>query len=78
MFLAHARLYVIAEKYGVHSLKYLCLHKLHETSVKFTLYKESVEDVAELIRFSYCNDNTPDEGSDELRALILTYVVSPA
>jgi hypothetical protein len=76
VFLAHARLYALAEKYGVESLKRLTLHKLHKTLKSFTLYEQSIEDVVELIRFSYCNDHTPDEGNDELRALVLKFVAS--
>lgn len=76
VFLAHARLYVLADKYGVESLKCLCLDKIHKTLVNFTLYKESIGDIAELVRFSYCNDHTPDDANDDLRALVLKFVAS--
>lgn len=76
VFLGHARLYVLADKYGVESLKYLCLDKIHETLVNFKLYKESIGDITELIRFSYCNDHTPDDVNDDLRALVLKFVAS--
>jgi hypothetical protein len=76
VFLTHSRLYVLADKYGVESLKRLSLHKLHKTLEGFTLFEERIEDIAELVRFSYCNDNTPDEGTDELRQLVLKFVAS--
>jgi hypothetical protein len=74
--LAHARLYVLSDRFGVMDLKSLCLHKLHNTLIDFTLYEESIGDIVELIRFGYCNDHTPDGANDALRALLLKYVVS--
>lgn len=76
VFLGHARLYVLAEKYGVEPLKRLTLHKLHKTLVDFALFEKRMEDIAELVRFSYCNDNTRDGGNDDLRALVLNFVAS--
>ena len=42
----------------------------------FTLYEEGIGDIVELIRFSYSNDNTPDDIDDALRALVLKYAAS--
>lgn len=74
IYLAHARLYVFADKYGIDHLKLLCLSKLEKTLCLFEIRKERGGDVAKLIRHSYYNDNTPDEGQDLLRTLVLTYV----
>ena len=74
VFLTHARLYVLADKYGVENLKYLCLDKIHKTLVHFTLYEESIGDIIELIRFTY--DHTPDSANDDLRELVVKFVAS--
>jgi hypothetical protein len=76
VFLAHARLYAVADKYGVEPLQRLSLHKLHTTLVQFTLYEERIEDIADLVRFSYNDNHTRDSGSDDLRALVLRFVTS--
>lgn len=77
VFLGHAHLYVFADKWGIESLKALALHKLHRTLVEFTLSGDRCGDIAELVNFSYSNDNTPDlENSiDALRALVTQYVM---
>jgi hypothetical protein len=76
VFLGHARLYVFAEKWGIDALKNLTLYKLHKTLTAFKIYKARRGDIAELVKFAYSNDNTPDleDGVDELRALIVHYV----
>jgi len=74
VFLAHARLYVLADKYGIEPLRSLGLHKLHKTLVGFTLYKARIGDVVELARYAYSDDHTADYGNDELRTLISEYV----
>jgi hypothetical protein len=57
VFLGHARLYVLADKYDVRELKSLVLYKLYNTLKAFTLYKSRIADVIELVQFVY--DNTP-------------------
>lgn len=78
VFLAHAQLYVLAEKYGVHDLKQLALYKLHKTLCCFKLYKARIADVVELARYSYSDENTQDrtDGEEELRSLVVHYIVS--
>lgn len=76
VFLAHARLYLFADKYLIRLLKQLALQKLQQTLVRFELYPERINDIIELIRYSYSDDNTLDNGSDELRALVILYVAS--
>ncbi len=74
--LGHANLYVLAEKYGVDSLKALTLDKIHKTLLMFTLYHARIGDIVKLINCAYSPENTPDhEGRvDELRALVTHYV----
>lgn len=72
--LSHAKIYVFADKYDIPALRSLALHNLHETLVTFTLYTESVPDIA--ILFRYVCENTPerDDCIDQLRALVIEYV----
>lgn len=74
IFLSHARMYTLADKYSVGSLRQLALQRLHETLVRFTLYDERIPDIICLLSFSY--DNTPDRiGSvDELCQLVVKFV----
>ena len=77
VFLGHARLYVLAEKYGVEHLKKLVLHKIHKTLVSFTLHETRIDDVIELAQYIYSTKNIPDQDQqiDELRALVVFYMV---
>ncbi|KAK0949953.1 hypothetical protein LTR91_023432 [Friedmanniomyces endolithicus] len=61
-------------RYDVEGLRELALYKLHQTSVKFTLFNERIGDVIELLCYAY--DNTPERpGCQEwLRDLVLRYV----
>jgi hypothetical protein len=75
-FLAHCRLYVFADKYGIKSLQQLVLHKLQQTLLLFELYTERVQDVVELVRYAHTDEHTFSGGNDELRALVTIYAVS--
>lgn len=65
--LLHARIYVFAECYGITGLMDLSLNELHGTLVRFTLYKERINDVVALIR--YCYENLVPEPLREVVAL---------
>ncbi len=73
VFLTHARLYVLAEKYWVESLKSLTLHKIHRTLMLFTPYGLRIGDVIKLIQSVYSDAKTPE--IDELGALVVLYTV---
>ena len=75
VFLCHARLYVFADKHHIEPLRKLAKHKLQRTLIAFNLYTERIADVVELIRYVY--ENTPPRGHtrDELRELVMRYVV---
>jgi hypothetical protein len=75
VFLAHCRLYIFADKYGIEPLQQLVLHKLHRTLLLFQLFPERVRDVVELVRFAYTDEHTFSGGNDELRALVTIYAV---
>ncbi|KAJ5948634.1 hypothetical protein N7454_001941 [Penicillium verhagenii] len=72
-----ARLYVLADKYGIEPLCELVLFKLVETLQSFKLYHTGVNGVVEFVRFVY-NNTRPDYGNnvDPLRNLVVRYVVS--
>lgn len=72
VFLAHARLYVFADKYGIEPLESLSLHKLHITLKSFTLYRARIGDILKLVRYAY--ENGRDYESNKLRALVSEYV----
>lgn len=69
VFLSHAKLYVLADKYDIPVLRKLSLHSLYETLVHFTLYQDRIGDVVSLVRYSF--ENTIE--SDKLRSLLVGY-----
>ncbi|XP_014561166.1 hypothetical protein COCVIDRAFT_87156 [Bipolaris victoriae FI3] len=77
VFLGHARLYTFACMRGVDPLRRLTLHKLHRTLLGFQLYSRRVWDIVELARYAYNQgeDRKVDGTKDELRQLVLEYIV---
>ncbi|KAF5661808.1 BTB POZ fold [Fusarium heterosporum] len=63
IFLSHAHLYIFADCYDISALKLLCLQKLQRTLETFTVHKEAIDDIVQLLRF--CYENTLE--SDEMR-----------
>ncbi|EAW07590.1 uncharacterized protein ACLA_023040 [Aspergillus clavatus NRRL 1] len=77
VFVEQARLYVLADKYGIEPLCQLVLSKLHQTLKDFKLYPTGVAGVLEFVRFVY--SNTPPNYAnrvDAMRSLATRYVVS--
>ena len=76
--LAHASLYVLAEKWGIDNLKQLTLFKIYETLVDIRFDASNVQDLVDLVRYIYSNERTPDLefGIDKLRELICYYIVT--
>ena len=74
VFLSHARLYVFAEKYDVHELRYVALQKLQRTLAGFSLYKQRTGDISTLARYVYENTAERKAKADELRSLVVHYV----
>ena len=77
VFLGQARLYILADKYCIESLRHLVLSKLHETLTNFKLYDTGVSGLVEFVRFVYLNTppNYPSQ-VDALRNLATRYIVS--
>jgi len=76
--LAHASLYVLAQKWGVNSLKMLVLSKLHQTLSTLHLYASKVQQVIDLARYAYLDSSTPDLETeiDGLRKLTCLYMAA--
>ncbi|KAK2877140.1 hypothetical protein FQN49_001384 [Arthroderma sp. PD_2] len=81
VFLAHAKLYVLADKYGVARLKATVIYKLHRILQDFMPYNERIGDIVELVRFTYSDENTLGRdagGNDDLRKLVARYAAFQA
>lgn len=78
--ISHAKLFVFANMYLIDDLKRLCLHKLHRDLLAFNLIGNGVEDIIDLLEYSYNNTERADEDFPgvgvELRDLVKTYAVS--
>ena len=74
-FLAHARIYVFADKYAIGPLRMLSLHKLHCSLVAHTLSVGRIGKIVQLLRWTYQNTCDGSSGSaiDELRSLTALY-----
>ncbi|KAE8308279.1 hypothetical protein BDV41DRAFT_581563 [Aspergillus transmontanensis] len=76
VFLGHARLYVLADKYGIESLTQLVLEKLKQTLNDFKLSAANVTDIIELVRFTYAHTPRLVTGRNELRTLVMMFIIS--
>ncbi|KAJ5765316.1 hypothetical protein N7520_004875 [Penicillium odoratum] len=77
VFLEQARLYVLADKYGIDSLCKLVISKMYRTLQSFKLYDTGLSGIIELVRFVYMN-TPPNYGGkiDAMRNFVTRYVVS--
>jgi hypothetical protein len=76
VFLGHARLYAFAHMHLVAELRYLALHKLHQTLKRFTLYASGCFAIVELARYVYNDVMLPERERgkiDQLRELVVEY-----
>jgi hypothetical protein len=82
--LAHAKLWVFADRYLVSDLQDLCLHMLYRELLVFKISENSVLDIFELLTYVYDPDNTRESDEDtvengeegyvnELRDLVVSY-----
>lgn len=76
--LCHVSLYILAEKWGIDSLKALTLFKLHKTLCIFPLDESKVFPIVELARSGYSGTPDLENRMDELRVLICQYVAANA
>ncbi|KAI0150972.1 hypothetical protein BJ166DRAFT_628038 [Pestalotiopsis sp. NC0098] len=72
VFLAHAKVYVMADCWGVEALAELAKNKIHQILVIFNLEEDNIDTIINLI--DYVFDNTTDEGRhDILRDVLYRY-----
>lgn len=82
--LAHAKLWVFADRYLINDLKDLCLHMLHRELLVFKISESSVLDIFELLSYVYDPDNIRESDEDivdnveegyvnELEDLVISY-----
>lgn len=78
VFIAHAELYVFAEKYQISILKQNTLHKLHKTLAIYRINPDDISAIIELIRYTFSDENTLELENhvDDLRELVTAYVNS--
>jgi hypothetical protein len=75
VFLCHARLYVVSDRYCIEPLQQLTLQKLRLTLSRFILFNERVSDIIELVQYTYAHTMEHEEGIDKLRSLVMDYVI---
>lgn len=69
VFLSHARLYTLADKYDIPELRKLSLHKIYVSLKEFILYPSRIGDVVSLASYSF--ENTI--AGDMLRNVLVDY-----
>lgn len=70
VFLSHARLYVLGDKYDISPLCQLAAHKLHETLKVFQIYVGKTRSILALAEYVF--ENTRSE--DKIRSLVIHYM----
>ena len=73
VFLFYTRLYTFADYYRITTLKQLSLRKLYQVLAAFTLYSERIENIMDLVQYSYQNTINYGENTDELRSLVALF-----
>lgn len=80
--LQHAKLYVLATKYITAELPDICLHKLHAQLLAFKISDDSIEELIQLIIYTYentlCDGDIATGTGDKLRDLVIRYIVDRA
>ncbi|KUI53621.1 hypothetical protein VP1G_00960 [Cytospora mali] len=69
VFLCHAQLYILGDKYDIPQLRQFTLYRLHATLKEFTLYPSRMSDIEILAKYIF--DNTVPE--DKIREMIILY-----
>lgn len=69
VFLCHAELYILGDKYDIPLLRQLSLHRLHATMKGFTLYPSRLNDISTLAKYVFWNTCS----SDKIREMITLY-----
>lgn len=72
VFLSHAKLWAIADTYGIDSLKALALYKLHKTLCVFEISSENAAEVINLVRYVYSAE-CGVQADEKLKDLVAQY-----
>ncbi|KAJ0306679.1 hypothetical protein COL516b_004472 [Colletotrichum fioriniae] len=73
VFLAHAKLYLVANKFSITELKRLCLHKLRQSLLHAPRTDEMLRATTDTIRHVYLNVQSRD---DDLRKLLVHFCLA--
>lgn len=80
--LIHARLFTFAHMFLIDNLGQLCLYKLHQDLLVYCVNETSIQDVIELVDYSYSSTERASKGfpgvGADLRELVLAYTVNMA
>lgn len=71
VFLCHARLYVLADCYGIDMLRTITLRRLRQVLVQFELHMHGSDDITQLV--TYCLDQDRGDQGDALGSLVCLY-----
>lgn len=73
--LAHAKIYVFAERYLIDSLRDQCLKSLHRDLCNFSLNLQNIEQILDLLEYTYEQTSRQSSaGTNSLRSVVLHYV----
>lgn len=75
--MCHAELYVFADRYDIPTLRDMCLYRLHQTLISFTVYWERLGDIVRLIEYVYdntCLRSAETGTTDKLRDMLSHFV----
>jgi len=73
LFLAHARMYVFADRYDIPHLAEYALHEVRRILASSILKEEQIEGVVKLMQYSYSNTLDLPDLPDSLRKLVTHY-----
>lgn len=75
----HAKLYVFANRFLIKDLPTQCLKALHQDLCNFSLNKDRIPQILDLLEFTYKNTATDEPGGrSRLRELVIHYVACEA
>lgn len=61
VFLCHAKMYVLGDKYFIPELQKLAIHRLHATLKEFVLFPSRLQDIVVLVKYVFENTHPEDE-----------------
>lgn len=72
-FLLHARIYVLADQYGIEELVKVSSRRLARTLIAFRPFKERIQDIIALIRYTLENTFDKNGVDDTLRSIVYIF-----